>query len=406
MLLISGEFNIISNYVSQNCVTLSSSYSSTNSSDDVNDVFCVLDWVTMFSLVNKTNQNEINDIQHFLNFLGLIGVIVFMLYLRKTQKEFSLKCDWREATPADYTISVKNLPKDLKNIEQELKDYFSNIDNKAYDVQKINLCYDLTERAKLHSDYKKKLKTKKQIIKGNKEKSKELDEINRDLLFKEEEMRNYDINLQQNSLSFCGIAFVTFNTQKEMKEIIDKSLLTFIDRLKIFFNKKVNLPHGFVFQGSRLIIEQAPEPSEILFHNLHSDSQEKVKLRAITFFLTVLELTAFGAAIYYLLSFQNDYFTNEISSLKESQTSESGYTTEYYNIMIMLYMSSGSISLFIVVINNVFITLITKSIVKMGRYSTYTRKKINLAVRLSVVNLEIYFLFYFHRNYKNLKTFF
>ena len=153
------------------------------------------------------------------------------------------------------------------------------------------------------------------------------------------------------------------------------------------------LRFGFLFQESRLIIEQAPEPNEILFHNLHSDSREKLKLRAITFFLTVLELGAFGAAIYYLLSFQNDYFTNEISSL-QSQTSEGGDTTEYTNLMILLYISSGSISLFIVVINQVFITLITKSIVKMGKYSTYTRKKINLAVRLSVVRFRDFLVFW------------
>ena len=405
MLLISGEFNIISNYISENCISLTETQA-TDESDDNNE-FCVLDWVTKFSLVNKTNTRGLNTIQHYLNFLCLIGVIGFMLYYRKTQKELYRQIDLKETTPSDYAISVKNLPNDLPNIESTLLEYFSTIDNKHYEIKNINLCYDLTERGKLHQSFRDLLNKKKQLLKkkvANESKSISLDSINeeitiinREILFKEQEMRNYDINLPHNHLKFCGIAIITFNTQKEKKEIMEKSRLTPIDRIKIFSKKDLALPRGFIFQGHRLIIERAPEPNEILFNNLHSNSREKIKIRLVTFFLTMLELGAFGIIIYYLLSFQYDYFTIEINNLQAAMTQSLSdeLLSSYQEMMIMLYLSSGCISLFIVVINNIFIEYITKIIVKMEKYSTYTRKKITLATRLSLVTLLMQSFFCF-----------
>lgn len=391
MLLISGEFNLITNFLSNNCVDVTNSdYNSTEV--DNNPVSCVLDWVTFLSLANKTNRYTTNDIQHYLNFLCLIGVIVFMIYYRKSQKELFLHNRWKDATPADYTIAIKNLPNniEIEFLEIKLKEYFAKINTiTPYQIQNINFCYDLTERAKLFKSYEELLKKKTKLVKKKPLNfEQELEKIETEIVFKEEEMRNYDLNLQKNKLQFCGIAFVTFNTQKEKREILEKSRLTWIDRIKIFFNKDVNLERGFLFHGSRLIVESAPQPNEILFNNLNSDSKEKFKRRLITFFLTVLELGSFGVLIYYLLSLQYNYFAQQINELDfEMKSSDEETMNQYYEMMFLLYIYSGSISLLIVVINNVLITLITKAIVKMEKYSTFTRKKISLSIRLSLVKI-------------------
>lgn len=335
-----------------------------------------------------------NTYQHYLNFGCLIGVIIFMLYYRKTQKELFLQCKLKETTPAAYTIAVKHIPNLQKNIEEELMNYFSNIDGKSYDVKNVNLCYDLTERAKMHKKYEKLLKRKQKLIKMNSPSSiKELDIINKEILFNEQEKRNYDINIHKDHLEFCGIAFITFNTVKEKKEIMKKSLLTLFDRIKIFFNKNTELSRGLIFHEARLIIEQAPEPNEILFNNLHSNVKEKIKIRFITFLLTVLEIGIFGIIIYYLLSFQYNYFAQEISTLSFRKSDYDNDEATYNETMILLYFYSGCISLLIVIINNVFIVFITKMIVKKEKYSTYTRKKISLTSRLSLVLIS--FKFYY-----------
>lgn len=390
--MISGEFNLITNFLSNNCVDITNTdYASTET--DSNPVSCVLDWVTFLSLANKTNRYTSNDIQHYLNFFCLIGVIVFMIYYRKSQKELFLHNRWKDVTPADYTIAIKNLPNNLEIevLEKKLKEYFLKFNPRTpYQIQNINFCYDLTERDKLFKSYEQLLKKKTKLVKKRPINfEEEFENIETEIIFKEEEMRDYDLNLQKNKLQFCGIAFVTFNTQKEKREILEKSHLTWIDRIKIFFNKDVNLERGFLFHGSRLIIESAPQPNEILFNNLNSNSREKFKRRFITFFLTVLELGGFGISIYYLLSLQYNYFSQQINELDyEMNSSDEATMNQYYEMMFLLYVYSGFISLLIVVINNVLITFITKAIVKMEKYSTFTRKKISLSIRLSLV---IYF---------------
>ena len=399
LLVISGEFNIISNYISQNCIVLTDEQKLTN--NDKNGAFCVSDWITIFSLVNKTNELGLNEIQHYLNFAGLIGVIIFILHYRKSQKDLYLQCNWKETTPADYTIAVKNIPRHVSmNVEKELFDYFSNIDNKEYKVKNINLCYDLKERAKLQQSLHKLLDKKRKMVKEKNN----IENIDREIMFKEKEMRDYDVNIQKNQLQFCGIAFISFDTQKEKTEIIKKSRLSLFDRIKIFLNKNFQLSQGFVFHGSRLIIEQAPEPNEIIFNNLSIETKERLKLRAIILFLTALEMISFGALIYYLLSFQYNYFNKKMALLEikydDSQSNES--LSEYNTMMIYLYFMNGCISLVIVVINNIFIALITEYIVKIGKYSTYTRKKISLASKLSIV----YILYKFSEFITDFKRFY
>lgn len=392
ILLISGEFNIFSNYLSDNCIVLSDTTTS-SSEDDGNSVFCVLDLITMFSLVNKTSKNEANEIQHYLNFSSVIGVIIFMIFYRKNQKELFLRIDLKETTPSDYTIIVKNIPTDLNiDIEKSLYEYFNFVDSKQYDVQNINLCYDLTERVKIHKAFQQLLKKKKQILisanaNTNEKLTADLEKVNEEIEKKEFEMRNYDINISNNYPHFCGIALVTFNTVEEKREIIKKSRLTLFDRLRIFFNNRVHLPRGFLYYNSRLIIEQAPEPNEIQFNNLHSDSKEKFKIRIFTFLLTLLEMAGFGIIIYILLSYQYGYCKGVVASLQASQSFEESdeEMLEYYTEMLYVYLISGGISLLIVIINNVLVFFITKKIVKMEKYSTYTKKKISSAVRLSLV---------------------
>lgn len=395
MLLTSGWFNIATNYMSNNCSSLTDPSSNSDSSEG-NSVYCVADWVTIFSLANKTNNKNINTIQHYLNFICLIAVILFMLYHRKQQKELFLQVRWKEITPADYTIAIKNLPNNIgiKELEINLKDFFQTINPlHAYDVQNISFCYDLTERNNLFKTYELLLKSKRALVINKGENYEEkLQKLENDISIKKEEIKDYDLNLEKNNLKFCGIAFVTFNTPKEKKEVTERSRLTLLDKIKIFFNKNVSLPRGFFFMGSRLIIESAPQPNEIIFQNLHTNIRDKIKRRLITLVLTLFELGIFGVIIYYLLLFQNNYFSTEIndleiqlSKLKSEQSESLDLEDQYYSTMILLYLYSGCISLFIVIINSVLVNYLTKIIVNLEHYSTYTRKKVSLSIRLSLV---------------------
>ena len=407
LLVCSGEFSIFSNYISNNCVSSEEIATTLTSTNTTSSVFCILDSITMFSLVNKANNDLLDNYQHYFNFIALIAMMFFMLFLRKSQKELFLKCDFRVISPAQYTIEVKNIPKHLNldhldfDYKKALREYFEEnfpdfpfLQSEEPDktVTNINLCYMLTERTKVQEELKTKLQRKallftktvnKQELDQNEiEEKRNLDsEIER----LNNELSDYEINSHEKRGTFCGVAFVSFNSHKRKEHVVKLANLDLRKKIRYFISKGGDLDFKEIppFYGQLLSIKPAPEPNEIIFNNLSVDKWYKIKVRIFTWFLTLCEVAVFGGLIYYLLSLKFDYYESNLNliNLENSTTA----TESLQSLIIEIEIYSCGISFLISVINNFLIVWLIKTLVKYERHSTYTREKINLAVRYTLV---------------------
>lgn len=77
--------------------------------------------------------------------------MLILVFFRKNQKVLDSQIDEKYQTPADFTIIVKNIPKDLKvDYKKELKNIFERPDPKnpnikEIEVSKVTLVYDIEE---------------------------------------------------------------------------------------------------------------------------------------------------------------------------------------------------------------------------------------------------------------------
>jgi len=291
--LCSGEFNVFSNYSSNRCISIDQATQTTESEEG----FCVLDIFTEFSLVNKTNENNFDTYQHYFNFISLLGVMVFMIFFRKSLKELFIRCDKFRHSAEQYSIMVRNIPL-VENLEEELRKYFintlktikkreANVKNlreeneKANEedendiIQLVDLCYEIKEFEKLNHQKKKFLK-KKAALKKNQKGNKDLEAKIEEYLA---EIENHLREFEKNKI-FCGIAFISFQSAKNKEKIVKENKINWWEFYKKYLilsersqpQLTTKFYHGEVrtklFHENRLLIEDAPEPKEIIYKNL------------------------------------------------------------------------------------------------------------------------------------------
>ena len=95
--------------------------------------------------------------QQILNLISIFFVIIVLQFMRKRLRVLSIECDVLDISPQDYTIFVKNIPKNFKALnddyDDDIKDYFENIFSLEYingkpkkcKVVYVSLCYNLLE---------------------------------------------------------------------------------------------------------------------------------------------------------------------------------------------------------------------------------------------------------------------
>ena len=110
-------------------------------------------------------------------------------------------------------------------------------------------------------------------------------------------------------------AYVTFEHQHEMI----KCLKAFPDG----FLLRCCMPKYCIYQGHKLRVEHAPEPSNILYKNLHYSSSERTNRRRLTMFITFLLILASC-----LVTFYSQDYRQQLDDQQSLDCALSEYTLE------------------------------------------------------------------------------
>ena len=151
--------------------------------------------------------------------------------------------------------------------------------------------------------------------------------------------------LSGKSDKFCGIAFVTFNTEYDKLQCLKTHYKTFrqriynyfLDTFKKFLKKKNK--SDFFFYDQRLVVTEAPEPSDVYWENLHYSYFNSLVRRTISESFAFFCLACFGVGIYFLSLYQTNI----------SKTSQSTSTNSSESIKIKIIGTLISICISLVI---------------------------------------------------------
>ncbi|KAL4489888.1 hypothetical protein ABPG72_010787 [Tetrahymena utriculariae] len=174
VLFICGAFNVITNIIgSDKCQQVNSDSNQTNENNQNNQdqAVCIQGNVfSLFYLGRKSDQETFMEIQGYLNLSSMIAMIALLQWFRKLQRQLDAKCDDEDISANDYTIMIKNVPKDFEAInddyDDDIKEFFriNSLEGKEVEVESVTLCYDLSEITKLELEKQQLVKQKKKYI--------------------------------------------------------------------------------------------------------------------------------------------------------------------------------------------------------------------------------------------------
>ncbi|CAD8053519.1 unnamed protein product [Paramecium sonneborni] len=406
----SGDYNIITNIAfGKSCEVLKAELKGQNIDEKQ---FCQLNWVTQSSLANKRNGDQFIDLQQMLNLISMITLILLFQYFRKEQRTFDSEIDSQTQYASDFTILLKNIPtdpnglqngdfdEDLKNfLEQyvqtypklpEIVDYEQ--DRKQYQIQQkipskdlkrvvsVNLCYNLDEQYQLELQKQSKIAQKQKILSQlyGQGKDPESSEIKNDpqiitidndiqtIESKLEDLEKKFIEGRDVKNYFLGQAFVTFQWENDVQQILNEHKLSKFQRL---LGKKSKLQ----YRGVSLIVEEPPEPTDVFWENLHITTKQKILRRLFGYTITAIILAICGGLIYWLSAIQAESAEEQAEAIKKGDLSP--------NFKVKLIAQVASISIIVI---NALLAMIIKNVSLFERFSTQTGYNISLASKSSM----------------------
>ena len=340
---------------------------------------CETDWIHEYSIANFGKSFDSINIWTNVVFVILLYILVavFKNKLYNEHKVVDLETD----TPSDFTIMVQLLPKNCT--EADIRQYFNTTIPEAK-VAKVCMAFDVEKLEHLQKEKRHlfdQLENIKQEFYGN-QKTPSLPET-RPILESQKTMIDHDINIPKykelsevylkkrqevtdhieeiennQSKYFTGIAYISF---EKMKHADLYTKMYSVTGLKwIFRCCKYKAKYQFEGVTHRLMIEPAPEATEVLWENLKYTHKQQAWKKALTsFFVVVILCITFG------IIFGMKYGKNEIKhkylghTIKEIDH-ETGKEIEKYEHPLSpdekTYLTLISISIFVVckITNKIF----------------------------------------------------
>jgi hypothetical protein len=262
--------------------------------------------------------------QQALNLIMIIVIIIGSIVLRQIQNKLIGEIDEKNVTPADFGVMVTHLPlnKTQEEVKEWLRGFYTDLD-----VVYVNYCYDIKEivrivrkltRLQQLKSFLQAYKNKKLKQEGVNEAEAEAREIDLHppdekycccftrkfpnlnvleaaIVKTEEELdkikKDMDVNTEKDL--YCGTAFVILNKQSHSQRLIRLFQVPLVWRAFYFLiydifrcrNSKIDNRY---WEGRRVIVERAAEPTDIYWENLSVSTLERVKKTFYTY------LMAFG----------------------------------------------------------------------------------------------------------------
>ncbi|KAL4476129.1 hypothetical protein ABPG74_009862 [Tetrahymena malaccensis] len=400
LLAIQGIPNLIYNYKGNFCdKTLLEAYEAAEENKEHPEegflLPCPESLTNRISLANVLNQEEgIRSNMHF-STAAVIVQIVLCIFFRRSQRQIEVEVDLKYNTPADYTVWVKHVPKDIHNPKEAIRKHFKDQNKK---VTKVNLIYDISEIEELEEEFKELIKEKQKNLKehGFDNKTQELQLIEQKMQKLEHEIREKEQHIVHDRTKFTGQAFVSFETEKEKEELFTFAPPTLGSKICNFITSLGKLDRyvdSQIFEGKhKILIVEAPEPNDIDWEFIHSSTSSKVVARFISLIKWVV-LIAFSFSIICLITyFQNlkiDHVQEELLELqhKSKKNNEDIDKEEYEKVhssMTIISIFSFLISTSIVLFNKFALPFLVHHIVDAEKWSTKTKLNISFAFKLTI----------------------
>ncbi|EAS02382.2 phage head-tail family protein, putative (macronuclear) [Tetrahymena thermophila SB210] len=238
-LFVCGIFNIITNIIGSEPCTKQQESQQNNASSS-NEAICVQGgYFSIFALGRKQDQDTFMQIQGYLNLTSMIAMMIFLQFFRKLQRELAYKCDDEDIAANDYTIMIKNIPKDFDAInddyDDDIKEFFekNSLQEKRVEVISVTLCYNLTEITALQNQKEKLIQQKKKCLTTIYKTQNQIDsydyskdKLSRQITEKEAQSQNEAIQKQNSIKLKVGIELGQTESQNDQikRETFDENL--------------------------------------------------------------------------------------------------------------------------------------------------------------------------------------
>ncbi|CAD8212820.1 unnamed protein product [Paramecium pentaurelia] len=328
---------------------------------------CLNSQLSQLSFINKQADNYYKIIQSSILLCSVIIMKISMVLIREKQKRVEFAIDKELLSPSDFTAILNHLPKnnyDEKELKHALEEYCKEFDpNNNYEVVKINIAYDISQ---FIDKGREKLKLEKLLENNNtKNREKIINQIKE--ISQLQQIIEYEI---ENGCyrQTTPIAFITFQTKKQLKNLLEQTKLSYWEALMIAIKSLINKKDskGFYFKGELIYINRAPEPDDVFWENCGIDQNTQLKRKIISWFVILFLLGLSLGTLYGLNVFQNSFLQSD------------------NNQLLITTMVSFSKSLIIAIVEGLiyyFITLLANQ----ERHVTKTYQDTSIAQKLSYV---------------------
>lgn len=331
--------------------------------------YCGSGWKTLPSAGNR-NYEKINNIEKILT-IGYFALLLLtrIFAFRHARKKESV-LDQDHTSPGDFTIIITGLPRNIT--EEEVSFIFNNYRGgyKRAEVEKVNFAYYIGDYVKFT---RLKQTKEKEIIINQMKKKPDYNKINQCVRDRNEAEINLNVvknRFKMNSaLMFTGICFLTFKTQQDTEMILDHWEISSFGKVSLKYLKclkKCYKGEAEKIRGKVVIVDEAPEPKDILWENLGTPTREIILNRIGAALLSFVILGISFGIILGLKYLQLNY-------LKDSS----------YNNFVKTLLNLG-ITLSITIVNSI-LGMMIRSLSATGKYRTVTAYNSAVAKRIALV---------------------
>ncbi|EGR27621.1 hypothetical protein IMG5_192990, partial [Ichthyophthirius multifiliis] len=269
---------------------------------------CASNFIVQFSIANLIGKPQDQNLGVYFSIGAMLIQIILSIIFRKEQNKLEAQVDENNITPADFSIMVSNIPKNIPKVKEVLKNLFS----------------------------------LKAVI---------------------------------------GIAIISFETEQEKDEVLEKNKINYKQRLLNFFKGGLSKQYSdsIYYIDRHLYIQQAPEPNDIDWEFINVETSEKVKCRFLSLIKQIiLMLSSFSviSLIAYAQAYLIDHaYQESLGNHEDLENNQKIKVIQFLNYMI---------SFIIVFYNKFFLPYIVHHIVDCEKWSTKTKLNISYARKLSL----------------------
>jgi hypothetical protein len=235
-----------------------------------------------------TDKNELALVYAFLDAVGTVIVIIGFYWLKMFEQSEVNHLNITTVTASDYTLRVSRVP--VNATEREIAAHFARLTSSP--IAEVNLAFKNADEIKMYVNrgsimqqrnkciqrirYERRLGQK---LKGGKSASlKRVRKLLRErkkltsLLDIRDAQRTMKVNSKPDALQ----AFVTFDTEEGFVKAISAYQMNWIRSISCFYPKRLRLG------GAKVKVDQAPEPSTIIWENIEVKERSRFGRKCLT----------------------------------------------------------------------------------------------------------------------------